>query len=275
MKQTIRRISAGLAAALLLAGCAVNDPAETTVPLGTVAVPPRETAGEEVTLPAETEGYLEIETPYCVLYFPERWEDSLAVNAYAEDGARVEFSGRTGDGEPRRLFDVAFGIGEGNLLGAVETAEGMVPVYIRFYEPDPEGLSQTAYDSLLSMQEAANELIARLPLTDPEPEQPAFLTITTEWGDLRYSAKWADSLAVEQSGDTVSFFAVPEGEERVTLFHVVFNQESDGALGSLNGAWVHILMEELPQLEGETANLVYGMQDGVNDLIDGLYEIME
>lgn len=273
MNHPFKRFAA-LLAALLLAGCAANDPAETTVPSGPVAIPPRESSPAQVTRPTEPEGYLEIDTPYCVLYFPERWEDVLSVNAYADSGYHVEFSGRTEGGEPRRLFDVTFDTGEGDLLGTVETGDGTSRVYIRFYEPDSEGLSQTAYDSLLAMQESANELIARLPLADPEPEQPEFLTIETEWGDLRYSAKWEDTLAVKQGGDTVSFLAVTrEGE--IELFHVVFSDDPDGALGSLEGKWVHVLMEELPQLAGETADLVYGMQDGVNDLIDGLYESME
>lgn len=239
---------------------------------------------EATSLVIEEGGMIELETPYCILYFPDMWEDLLHINPVEEDRYRMEFSCRFEDGQIHRLFDISFGLGEGNMLGTVAGPDGeKTSVNVLFYEPDAS-LQDDLLNTFLAMQEGANELIARLPLVGEEEENQyqGVLVIETPFARLEYPARWEDYLHLEHEGGgdyTVVFYAQLPGIEQVRLFSVSFGTETENALLVLTGdggaqVGVNVKMaESYPEgLNQEQRNIVYSMQDAVNELLDALAE---
>lgn len=112
---------------------------------------------------------LEIETPYCTLYYPARWSNTVTwvIDETQEEVYKVHVYSRIDGRENQLLFSIYFGGDEGEQLGAVMSAEEIpVPVNLLIAEPDLEGWNAEDTEIVYSMQEASNELIARLPLLD-------------------------------------------------------------------------------------------------------------
>jgi hypothetical protein len=112
---------------------------------------------------------LEIETPYCKLYYPARWSGTVTwgQDDSQEEIYKVHFYSRLEGKENQLLFSIYFGGDEGEQLGAVMSAEGIpVPVNLLVAQPNLEGWNAEDAEIVYSMQEASNELIARLPLLD-------------------------------------------------------------------------------------------------------------
>lgn len=104
--------------------------------------------------------------------------------------------------------------------------------------------------------------------------------VETPYGQLRYPGIWKDYIRTEvKTGDScvVSFFGtVPEKEEQ-QLFDVVIGGSGEVLMGTLNadtGSYdVSITMYPLNTDSGwsvEDSNLLFGMQDSVNDVIGEL-----
>ena len=110
---------------------------------------------------------LEFETPYGMLYYPARWT-GLVEMTWEDNGDgiyRAYFYGAPEGREGKRLFAIYFGGDEGEQLGAVMGPEEIpVPVYLVMGQPDTEGWTAEETEILWSMQEDANQLIAKLPL---------------------------------------------------------------------------------------------------------------
>ena len=136
-------------------------------------LPEDETAEEPVIIQQPEESYsinnLEIETPYATLYYPARWAGTLS---YSHDDSqeeiyKVHFYSRIEGRENQLLFSIYFGGDEGEQLGAVMGQDEVpVPVNILLAELTLDGWTTEEAEILYSMQEASNELIARLPLLD-------------------------------------------------------------------------------------------------------------
>lgn len=112
---------------------------------------------------------LEIETPYCTLYYPARWSNTVTwvIDETQEEVYKVHVFSQIDGRENQLLFSIYFGGDEGEQLGAVMSAEEIpVPVNLLIAEPDLEGWNAEDTEIVYSMQEASNELIARLPLLD-------------------------------------------------------------------------------------------------------------
>lgn len=112
---------------------------------------------------------LEIETPYCTMYYPARlsgtvtWEQDNSQ----EEIYKVHFYSRMEGKENQLLFSIYFGGDEGEQLGAVMSAENIpVPVSLLIAQLNLEGWNAEDAQIVYSMQEASNELIARLPLLE-------------------------------------------------------------------------------------------------------------
>lgn len=110
---------------------------------------------------------LEIETPHCTLYYPAQWANTVSIEHDDSQAGvyKVYIYSRMAGLENQLLFSIYFGGDEGDQLGAVMSSEGIpVPVYLLMNPLQLEGLSDQEVELLCTMQEAANELIGRLPL---------------------------------------------------------------------------------------------------------------
>lgn len=113
-----------------------------------------------------TVNYLEIVTPYCNLYYPARWGTVLRYDfdESEENVYKVRFYGRLEGRDVQQIFSIYFGGDEGDQLGAVLDADGIpVPVNILMHQLEVEGLTESEKEALFSMQEAANQLIEKIP----------------------------------------------------------------------------------------------------------------
>lgn len=110
---------------------------------------------------------LEIETPYGTLYYPARWSNTVScVNDDSQEEVyKVHFYSRVEGLENQLLFSIYFGGDEGDQLGAVMSSEEIpVPVNLVMGQLQLEGLNESEKELLCEMQEAANQLIDRIPL---------------------------------------------------------------------------------------------------------------
>lgn len=108
------------------------------------------------TQPAEN---MTIETPYCELLFPGKWEKYLQVKE-EEDPYRVSFYARVGSHEQQFLFTVCFGAEE----EAIGTVDGVsVGVILEDLTPD-SSWTEEERNILFAMQEDMNLLLEALPL---------------------------------------------------------------------------------------------------------------
>lgn len=129
-----------------------------------------EAKGEVVTKQPEesaTINNLEIETPYCTLYYPARWASTVTweIDDSQEDVYKVHVYSRIEGKENQLLFSIFFGGDEGEQIGAVMSSDNIpVPVNLLMAELDLDGWSAEDAEIVYRMQEAFNELILRLPL---------------------------------------------------------------------------------------------------------------
>lgn len=226
---------------------------------------------------------LTIETPYADLRISEEWKDALLFHVDNGDSCRVSFAAGVKN-TSYLVFDVYFNSQEGNLLGYLSQTPGnQVSVSVYAYDLVlEESLTQEEKIGVYGMQEELSNIIAQLPLVQQE-EAAAVLPqvcVETPYGQLQYPGIWKDYIRTEvKTGDScvVSFFGtVPEKEEQ-QLFDVVIGGSGEVLMGTLNadtGSYdVSITMYPLNTDSGwsvEDSNLLFGMQDSVNDVIAAL-----
>lgn len=136
---------------------ATEKPEETAAPQETVAQPQI-----QETEPQEAE--VEIVTPYCSLYIPYEWSESISTETVPQDfGLNLVFIG-TVNGKQADLFTVCFGGEEGFPVGTVTTADGfMLDITIDLAEFSADaGWTDAEIDELSAMQESMNHIISRL-----------------------------------------------------------------------------------------------------------------
>ena len=110
--------------------------------------------------------FTEIDTPFCVLQYPNTWEEYLQLEALDEEGVhKILFYGKLEGREKQLLFAIYFGGDEGDQLGVIKTDSGEnVTVNIEFAELNLDGWSDNEVTILYAMQEAANLMIEEIPL---------------------------------------------------------------------------------------------------------------
>jgi len=226
----------------------------------------------------------QIETTYGVLHYPEEWADYLKIEIDRLDHYCVKFFAEFAGKEPQLLFNVCFGSSSENTIGTVETSDGSyVSVAVEYAEFTPDDTwSKRDSDTVYAMQEAANDLIDQLPLTD-EPSETIVsedVIVETPYCNLVYPGKWAEILVVEQDEEThtVHFYGNVEGKAKQLIFSVYFGGEEgdeiatvkdeNGSSVSVRIAWSELEFDD-SWSEGER-NTLYAMQEDVNYLIDAL-----
>lgn len=136
-----------------------------------------DTAASEATAPQETteniqatvdyiksnEDVFEIKTPYCSLYYPTKWKDSVKTEVTAADPCVVKFTALLGE-KKYPLFDIAFAkVEDGYLLGSLSTDTGSVDVYLVDHSDKfPENLTEEDKNNLFAMSNDVNILISEL-----------------------------------------------------------------------------------------------------------------
>lgn len=238
----------------------------------------------------------EIQTPYLTLYFPECFQDYLLIANNSNDPYILEFYAMLPEKTEQRIFDVCMGTGADGNLGVVVTDAGDIPVSMTVYSFVPDDTwNQGEIDTVLAMQEAANELIHGLGISDEAeknnapalkdaPEETTivnFLQIETPYCLLQYPAIWADWLHTEQAEHEdvyrVEFYCSLEGYEQLLMFTVLFGGDEGEQLGVVTNTEgitvpVNILMNA-PSKEGlqdEELEILYSMQEALNYLIQQL-----
>lgn len=257
---------------------------ETTVP-GT-------TAG-----PVEIEEYAgsEIETPYFTLQYPEELADHLTVVKTADSPFTLEFYAMLEDRPEQRIFDIRLGKNVSGNMGVVKTEQGEIRVDLILYQFVPgEDWSEGEINTVLAMQEAANDMLEQLELvalpqsgnqsvpveTAPESSIVNMTSIKTPYCALHYPVRWKDYLVIEQTGNeetgvySVAFYGQVAGREKCLLFTVLFGGDEGDQLGAIvrdNGEFVTVnLLVAEPDFTGwpeKDAQIMYSMQEAVNDLI--------
>jgi hypothetical protein len=225
------------------------------------------------------DGWLELQTPYGALRYPDDWHDYLRVYASKDLGYTVQFSCRLSAGVELPMFDISFVEIKGNLIGYV-AADGSVPVpvYLQTYSLlNEDVLRDGSWDTYLAMQEELNQVLEQITFTDV-PEEPEDVVIATPYGELTYPGEYRQYLKTQRKENgaeyTVEFYCVFGSDEAWKLFTVTFNDNPEGAAHTMkdNGKMVHISMEE-PSLDGlsqQKQNMLLSMMEAVNDLLDAL-----
>lgn len=232
----------------------------------------------------------QIQTPYFPLHYPEAFSDLLVVAKTAEEPFTLEFYAILDSRPEQRLFDIRLSTQTRGNLGTVKTESGEVFVDLTFYGAATDSSwTEDDINTVLAMQEAANDTISRLNLEEPSG-QPAFretapessvinlLSIPTPDCTLRYPARWASCLVTEQTEVSASgaysvlFYGEIAGKDKVPLFSVIFNGEEGTRLGVLlsgreTSVSLYIYELELDGWNADDAQLLYTMQEAVNDLL--------
>lgn len=116
-------------------------------------------------VPDVQDGEIVIDTPYCKLYFPERWKEDLRIAVTQTKGYEVVFSGDIGEHKGVKLFAVNFGGGEdtGKIAHTIMTNKGVaLHIYVRTYTLETEGWSSLDVNTAKTMQEDLNHLLSKL-----------------------------------------------------------------------------------------------------------------
>lgn len=235
-----------------------------------------------------------IATPYLTLYYDTALVDNLGVVRSTGTPYVLEFYAVLEGKQEQRLFDIVFGVTDGN-LGVIKTDAGetTVSMVIYTFQPD-ESWAQGEIDTILAMQEASNDLIDQLmeyqvrndydgpelSTEEPESHYQEYMAIETPYCTLAYPTTWKDYLQTETTETDVyqiDFFGQMEKQDPVLLFTIIFGGDSGEQIGAIQDSdgqyvTVNILMEEmdLSEFSQEDAAILYEMQEALNQLIERL-----
>lgn len=253
-----------------------QDPVNSTQ--GTIPAPPP----ENTTAPTTPEGGDEvIQTPFCTLYYPGEYKDRLEVQKVQGQPYKVAFIARVSDSKAAMLFTISFGDVVQNPVGTILTESGAeVTVGVESYDFQPDS-SWTAGESQIvySMQEALNEVLAKLPLQEisQQPQDGADITVKTPYCDLHFPKKWKDYVTTEHQQEghaySVKFFGTVPGHAAQLLFVVHFNSDEGTQIASVGGVLVSLTVNELvPDASWSDGdrNTLFAMQEDLNYLLSKL-----
>lgn len=108
-----------------------------------------------------------IQTPYCDLKYPAKWDGAVTTNSETDDGITfIQFVGEV-NGNKSILFEIYFGEIDAVQIGTLKTPNGVaVPVSYDFFPLKTDGWSQEDADTLCAMQEDINVIIDNLKKLD-------------------------------------------------------------------------------------------------------------
>lgn len=114
-------------------------------------------------LQSEGGSWIQQETPYGVLCYPEEYRQSLRITTEEAEAYQVSYLFVRENGEEKPLFDVIFGGTEGVPVGTCTGVDGAeVPVYLNGYEPAFDGTwSSEEQEQYYIMAEGINALLEK------------------------------------------------------------------------------------------------------------------
>lgn len=120
-----------------------------------------ETNDDSVKFYETDEEVFRIETAYCDLYYPEKWEDKIEINI--EDGEQyiIHFTANM-ENKSVPLFDLIFGGNEGYKLGTLKLDNQEMSLYIIDYEFNQDDFDEQVYFNLCGMCDDVNVIISKL-----------------------------------------------------------------------------------------------------------------
>lgn len=270
--------------ASLFAGCSTKKDTEHQVP--SVAPEVQETTSIVFeTIDAELlseKTFMEIETPYVVLQYPSRWEETVRVEQIEDDVYTVAFYGTVENREEHHLFDILFGDGDGFEIGKILVDGKVVRMCVVTYDlKTDESWSDEEILELKGMREDVQHIISSVSTLVADFESSSF-AIDTPYVTLYYPSIWKESARIEQKEGTpygLEFYAVIDGRGEIPIFDLIFGGESGDCLGyiSHNGEKIRLnivshSVEISDDWTEEEVSTVYGMKDDVNYIITALVE---
>lgn len=116
-----------------------------------------------------------LETPYCNLYYPAQWKDSMDGQVIeTESGFQVVFTGKVAD-KKAELFVIYFGKGTENAfpIGILKTETGEeIETYAELLDfAQDDTWTQEEVDTFCAMQESVNHIIAKLEEQTQSPDK--------------------------------------------------------------------------------------------------------
>ena len=232
---------------------------------------------------------ISVETPYCTLYYPGKWRDSVQ---YEVKQAGVSFSGLFSEDQKYSLFDVIFSQEAKEAIGMISMENGSnIYVHVVTYEWNPDSVKSEdeSYD-FYAMQEDLNYLIAKLPLIKSEIDTDAGLPLAglddasedafveTPYGKLVYPGALQSVLYVECTEAeryTVSFWWQKEPQKRIQLFEIGFGGSEQSAYGFMkdSGTPVHVMVFDVnqqPEMNQQDLDMALSLQENVNYILENL-----
>ena len=116
-------------------------------------------------IPEIQDGEIVIETPYCKLYFPERWKEELRIDVDQSKGYELLFIGNFGEHKGVKLFALNFGGGPeaGQIAHTLRTENDVqLHIYLRSFALEMDDWTALDADTARTMQEDVNYLLNRL-----------------------------------------------------------------------------------------------------------------
>lgn len=239
------------------------------------SVRPDNTVDDPVTNEAETtarNNHLDVETytvetRYCNLKYPAKWEGKVKTEIFDNYGYIVKFIA-----DDVSLFDFEFVEGNGVLLGTLVTDSENVVIKITSYDLEHE---MQDYDIYAEMQSDIDVIIENL-MADYtleldeiiEPEEESVFEIKSSLVALYYPTKWKESILVETSENRVKFSC-----NSVPLFDIVFgDNENVSPLGYYKDIAVSVTTHDISSDFYTDSEYVYlrAMQEDVDVVIEGL-----
>lgn len=244
---------------------------------------------------------IQINTPYCTLYFPGTWQDMLRTEQTElpeADSLVVAFYGKLEAHEDQHVFDILIQNEKTeDSLGAILCTDGEKRyVTTVFYSTDSiESWPETDKNLIYAMQEDINYIIDKLPLLEEEliseetdgtqpvmteaPEYEA-VAVNTPYATMYYPGEWAQYLRTEHTEAekyTVNFYAAIDTHPELLLFSISFGDVDQDTVwirtledGSDLGVDVVFYSLQLDGWDADQTQIALLMQESGNDLMQQL-----
>lgn len=121
----------------------------------------KEEQSEDISVASTDREVFEIETDYCLLEYPEEWNDQVTTEVDDSTPYTVKFSTKV-DKKKVPLFDLVFGGDKGFKLGTLSTGDEKVDLYIINHDFDEKDFSDEDYKVLCDMCHDVNVIISKL-----------------------------------------------------------------------------------------------------------------
>lgn len=213
------------------------------------------------------EGYFTIETSYCTLKYPKKWEETVKTDVLNDDTNTVHFSK---DGV--NVFDITFGDGD-TLLGTLKKDGKSTDVYALFNDFKKDDAN---YNTYMAMQDDVNYITANLEKDYDfavgkalNEDSGDVYEITTKVVTMKYPERWKEDVTAKEESDGVVFSS---GD--VKLFTIYFGGDKGEEIGTYKDTVIRLETYKFDKskMTAEDYQRYSAMQEDVNVLLDALYE---